>query len=306
MAPRARKRNYHQKEGLKLLLIALPFIALVIAFSYVPLFGWSFAFLDYKIGKSILDMNFVGLKHFNKLFVEWRTISRVLRNTFAMSFLSLATSPLPVIFAVMLNEIRTKRLKSIAQTVTTLPNFISWIVVYGIVFSLFSNSGGATKLLTDLGVNMGPASILGNNNAVWLFQLFLQIWKGLGWGAIIYLAAISGIDEAMYEAAQIDGANKLQMIWYVTIPGVIPTYFVLLMLSIGNLLSNGFDQFFVFYNSMVSDRMEVLDYYVYKLGIVSGDYPYSIAVGMLKSLVSISLLFVANQISKRVRGEGLI
>ena len=295
-----------QREGLKLFFIALPFILLVTAFNYIPLFGWGYSFVDYRIGKDLVDMNFAGWKHFNKLFVEWKTISRVLRNTFAMSLLSLATSPLPMFFAIMLNEIRTKKLKGIAQTVTTLPNFISWIVVFGITFSLFSLNGGMTRLLTGIGINLGPAGILGNNEATWFFQIGLQIWKNLGWGAIIYLAAISGVDSAMYEAAEIDGANKVQSIIHITVPSILPTYFVLLLLSIGNILSNGFEQFFVFYNSLVSDRIEVLDYYVFKIGMVAGDYSYSIVVGMLKSLISITLLFIANLVSKRIRGESLI
>jgi ABC-type polysaccharide transport system permease subunit len=295
-----------QKDGIKLFFLALPFIALVVAFSFVPLFGWSYAFVDYRIGKNLADMAFVGFKHFGKLITEWKTITMVLRNTFAMSLLSIATSPLPMIFAIMLNEIKTKKIKGFVQTLTTLPNFISWIVVFGITFSLFSNSGGVSRLVAALGGSLGPAGVLGNKDITWFFQLALQIWKNLGWGAIIYLAAIAGIDSEMYEAAQIDGANKVQAIRHITVPSILPTYFVLLLLSIGSILSNGFEQFFVFYNSLVSDRIEVLDYYVYKIGMVAGDYSYSIVVGMLKSLVSVTLLFIANQVSKKIRNESLI
>ena len=286
--------------------IALPFMALILAFHYVPLFGWGYAFVEYKIGRSLANMNFVGLKHFGRLAIEWRIIYRVLRNTLAMSLLSLATSPLPILFAIMLNEIRIKRLKGLAQTVTTLPNFISWIVVFGIAFSMLSNRSSIASLLTFLGIDLGPAGILGNNDLTWVFQIALQIWKSLGWGAIIYLAAISGIDSEMYEAAQIDGANKIRCIWHITIPGIMPTYLVLLLLSVGNILNNGFEQYFVFYNSLVSDRIEVLDLYIYRVGIVAGDYSFSIAVGMLKSLFSISLLLSVNSLSKFIRGESLI
>ena len=251
-------------------------------------------------------MDFVGLRHYQRLMTEWVTISRVLRNTFAISMLSFATSPLPMLFAIMLNEIKTKKIKGVAQTVTTLPNFISWIVVFGITFSLFSNTGGVTRLLGVFGISLGPTGILGNNDATWFFQVALQIWKQLGWGSIIYLAAISGIDSTMYEAAHIDGANKIQTILHITIPSILPTYFVLLLLSIGNILSNGFEQFFVFHNSLVADRIEVLDFFVYKVGIMAGDYSLSIVIGMLKSLISITLLFIANQISKRFRGESMI
>lgn len=300
------KKKKVTKRSVQLFLLSIPCIVLVIAFSYGPLLGWGYAFVRYRLGASITDMKFVGLDNFKRILTEWPEISRVLRNTLVMSFLSLATSILPVFFAIMMNEITNKHVRNFVQTVTTLPNFISWIVVYGIVFALFSNSGGVTILLKQMGINLGPTGILGNVNLTWGFQLLLQIWKGIGWGAIIYLAAISGIDESLYEAAEIDGANKFQRICHITFPGVLPTYFVMLLISIGNILSNGFDQFFVFYNSLVSERIEVLDYYVYKIGLVSGDFSYSIVVGMLKSLVSIALLFVANTVAKKVRGEGII
>ena len=300
------KKKKVTKRSVQLFLLTIPFMLLVVAFNYGPLLGWCYAFVEYRLGASIWDMKFVGLDNFKRLVTEWPEISRVLRNTLVMSFLSLATSILPVFFAILMNEIKNKHVRNVVQTVTTLPNFISWIVVYGIVFALFSNSGGVNILLKKIGIDFGSTGILGNIELTWVFQLFLQIWKGLGWGAIIYLAALSGIDESLYEAAEIDGANKFQRICHITFPSVLPTYFVMLLISIGNILSNGFDQFFVFYNALVSERIEVLDYYVYKIGLVSGDFSYSIVVGMLKSLVSVALLFVANTAAKKVRGEGII
>lgn len=298
--------TYKQKDGLKLFFIALPFMLMIFAFAYVPLFGWGYAFLDFRFGRSITEMNFVGFRNFERLITEWSVVRRVLRNTLAISFLTLLASPLPMFFAIMLNEIKIKKFKAVAQTITTLPNFISWIVVFGIAFSLFSINGGMTQLLLRLGIDFGPTGILGNNDAAWYFQTFLHIWKNLGWGAIIYLAAISSVDSAMYEAAEIDGANRVRCIIHITIPSILPTYFVLLLLAIGNLLNNGFEQYFVFHNPLVADRLMVLDYYVYVIGLVAGDFSYSIVVGMLRSIISVGLLFAANYGSKLIRGESLI
>jgi putative aldouronate transport system permease protein len=293
--------------SLKYFLIAIPFLIQIIAFSYVPIFGWAYAFFDYKLGLKFSELDFVGLKNFLNLFKESREIIRVLRNTLVMSMLAILVSPLPAVFGIMLNEISNSKLKRIVQTITTFPHFISWIVVFGLSWAMFSASAGMIpNLLQALGFKTSRIGILGNNDLVWPFQISLQVWKGLGWSAIIYLAAISGIDEELYCAAKVDGANKIQMIWNITVPGIMPTYLVLLLLGISNLLNTGFDQFFMFYNGFVADKIEVLDYYVYKLGIIFNQYSYSIALGMLKSIVSIILLFSANRFSKIVRGDPLI
>ncbi len=292
--------------GLKYLFLALLFLILVAAFNYVPLFGWAYAFFDYKPGFRFGDMDFIGFNNFIKIFTERNEIIRVLRNTLVMSGLNILCSPLVVIFAILLNEIRGTRFKKFVQTMTTLPNFLSWIVVFGLAFAMFSSSGMVNSILETLHLPTSDVGIMGNAKYVWLFQLALGIWKSMGWSAIIYIAAISGIDGELYDAAKVDGTNRLQSIIYITVPGLIPTYLVLLLLSISNLLTNGFDQYFVFYNSLVSDKIEVLDYYVYKIGILVNDYSYSIAIGMLKTLISIVLLFSVNWVSKRLRGESLI
>jgi len=295
-----------RRVGIKYLLLALPFILLVAAFSYVPLFGWAFAFFNYKLGFKFSAMDFVGFDNFIKLFTERNEILRVLRNTLVMSGLGILCSPLTVIFAIMLNEIGGRKFKRFVQTMTTLPNFISWIVVFGLAFAIFSSSGLLNTILSVLHIPTSDIGIMGNGKYVWLFQLALGIWKSMGWGAIIYIAVIAGIDSELYDAAKVDGTNRFQSIIHITVPGLIPTYLVLLLLSVSNLLNNGFDQYFVFYNSLVADKIEVLDYYVYKIGILVNDYSYSIAIGMLKTLVSIILLFTVNWISKRIRGESLV
>lgn len=294
-----------EKKSVQYLALAVPFVAFIFAFSYVPLFGWAYAFFDYRAGKNIWECTFVGFSNFAKLFGD-RDVIRVLRNTLVMSFLNLLTSPLPMLFAIMLNDVANNKLKKVVQTITTLPHFISWITVFGLAFTLFSSQGMATKLMDALNIPHAIAGLLGDGDNVWLFQLALGTWKGLGWSTIIYMAAITGIDMELYDAAKVDGANKIQLARHITLPGLIPTYMVLLLLSVSNLLNSGFEQYYVFWNSMVSDKIEVLDYYIYKLGFMSSQYSYSIAVGMLKSIVSIILLFTANRISKKLRGSSLV
>ena len=298
------KRKYN-KEGIRLLLMALPFVIFVIAFCYVPLFGWSYAFTNYRAGMPRESIEFVGLKQFIAIWNNRRELFRVLRNTFAMSLIGLVFAPLPMAFAIMINELRSSKIKKFVQTFTTLPNFISWIVVFTLAFSMFSSDGMINSLLARFGA--GPiVNPIGNNNHVWMFQWALATWKTLGWSAIIYIASISGIDQELYDAAHVDGANRWQSILHVTIPGLYPTFFVLLLLQISNILSNGFDQYFIFYNPLTADKIEVLDYYVYKIGVLTNNYPQSIALGMFKTIISVTLLFGANALSKKVRGSSII
>lgn len=298
-------KEKYGKESRQLFLAALPFVCFVFAFSYVPLFGWLYAFSDYRTGMSLFDINFVGMQHFQTIWNNRRELFRVLRNTFVLSMLGLLFSPLPAVFAIMINEIRSKKIRKLVQTVTTLPNFISWIVVFTLAFAMFSTDGMVNGVLRKSGVET-PFNLLGNAKAAWIFQWALGTWKSLGWNAIIYIAAIAGIDTELYDAADVDGAGRLQKIIHVTIPGLYSTYFVLLLLAISNILSNGFDQYFVFYNPLTADKLEVLDYYVYKIGVLTNDYPQSISLGMFKTVVSVTLLFGANRLSKRLRGESIV
>ena len=296
-------------RGIKYLLLAVPFLIYVFAFSYVPLVGWIYSVFDYKIGQKFLDfgsMVFVGLGNFQKLFTERSEVLRVLRNTLALSALGLLATPVPVVFAIMFNEIKNSKFKKIVQTATTLPNFISWIIVYGVAFAFFSVNGFVIVLMQKIGIQPPVMGILGDVDHTWVLQWILGIWKSFGWSAIIYIAAITGIDSELYDAAKVDGANKIQSILHITIPGIMPTYVVMFLLAVSNILSNGFDQYFMFYNPMVADKIEVLDYYVYKVGFYINDYSYSITLGMLKSILGIVLLFTANALSKKIRGESIV
>lgn len=298
----------NKKLGYKVFLFALPGILLVLLFHYVPLWGWSFAFFQYKPGRSLFDCTFVGWKNFTDLFgnrVMRMNLVRVLRNTFAIHLLGYVFSPLPMLFAVFLSEMQSNRFKKIVQTVTTLPNFIGWIIMLSLAMSLFGYNGLVNNVLVNLGWIEKPMNILNTDKHVWITQVLLQQWKSLGWSAIIYFAAISGIDQELFEAAQVDGANRWQKIWYITIPQLIPTFFVLLIMSIGNFLNNGVDQFLAFGNSLNKEYIEVLDLYVYNLGIGNGQISFSVAVGVMKTIVALILFSMANYASKKIRGTSV-
>jgi len=297
------------KEGKKLFLLILPFLILCFMFSYFPLHGWIYALYDYRAPLKISQCEFVGLKWFKTLFANKTQVAQlmvVMKNTFAMSLLGIATSFLPVLFAVFLNEIKCKWFKNLVQTFTTLPNFISWTLVYSVAFCLFSSTGMLNTVLSNLGLITEPLKILDSGKHVWLQMLLWNTWKGLGWGAIMYLAAIAGIDQELYEAARVDGAGRWHLIKNITIPSLMPTYFVMLMLSVANFLNNGMDQYYVFQNSFNKQSIQVLDLYVYNIGMMGQSLSLATAIGILKSLVSVTLLIIVNYVSKKTRGESII
>ncbi len=301
------KRNAAQ--GKKLFLLILPFLILTFMFSYFPLHGWIYAFYDYKAPLKLSQCPFVGFKWFKTLFSNSTQVSQliqVMKNTFAMSLLGIATSFLPVLFAVFLNEIKCKWFKNLVQTLTTLPNFISWTLVYAVAFALFSTTGMANSVLQQIGLITDPIKFLDSGDHIWLKMILWSTWKGLGWGAIMYLAAIAGIDQEMFEAAKVDGAGRWAIIKNITIPSILPTYFVMLMLSIANFLNNGMDQYYVFQNSFNKASIQVLDLYVYNIGMTGKSLSLGTAIGILKSLVSVTLLCIVNFASKKTRGETIV
>lgn len=293
----------------QLFLMCVPFLFLCFLFGYLPLYGWRYAFFDYKAGDVLSMDSFVGLKWFTYLFQNEATrsdIIRVMKNTLGISGLGLATSWCSMIFAVFLAEIKNDRYRRFVQTFTTIPNFISWVLIFAVATAIFSTDGFVSNLLVKFGVWATGQNLLVNNTHVWLQMLAWSLWKGLGWGAIVYIASISGIDQSLYEAAKVDGAGRFARMWNITIPELMPTYCVMLLMAVANILNNGMDQYLVFSNSANSANITVLDLYVYNLGIGSGLIPLSTAVGMLKSVVSIILLFSANKISKMARGDSII
>lgn len=301
--------HLYRTRGIRLFFMILPFMVLVFFLSYLPLSGWIYSLYYYKPGLPIGPHNFVGFDNFRMIIQDKYAVEdilRVLRNTFAMSLIGLVTSPLPMIFAIFLNEISHISYRKIIQTVTTIPNFISWVLVYAVAYAMFSvDDGFINRALLRTGLVDRGIAFLSSRDHVWLTMWAWGTWKGLGWSAIMYIAALMSIDQELYEAARVDGAGRFACIWYITIPGLMPTYFVLLILSIANFINNGMEQYFVFQNPMNKDWIEVLDLYVYNQGFVGINYSYSIAVGILKSLVSLVLLFVANSASKIFRKESI-
>jgi len=290
-----------------LTLYALPFLAMIILFSYVPLYGWSYAFYKVIPGVSLANSKFVGWYNFVYIMKDLRNISQVLANTFIFYGMQLANSVVPVLIAVLISELPGKRYPKLVQTTTTLPNFISWVIVYSFAFNLFSNQGLLNNILVTFGVVEKPILLLQSPNAVYWFQNALSLWKSAGWSAIIYLAAITSIDGELFDAASVDGAGRINKIIHITLPGVAPTYAVLLLLSAGNMLSVGFDQYLLFSNPLTLKYIQVLDLYIYRVGLQgSVDYAYATAIGMIKTAVSVIMLFTVNYISKKVRGANLI
>ena len=310
LIPSASKDDKFEMEPrYQLFLMMLPVIALAFVFSYLPLYGWRYAFYDYESGGDLTSENFVGFRWFTSLLqnsATKRDMVNVIKNTFAMSGLGIATSWLPMAFAIFLSEIKNMRVRRFIQTFTTIPNFISWVLVYALAMAIFSTDGFINTMLNNATGIAHNTNYLMDNSHMWLKMLAWGTWKGVGWSAIIYIAAISGIDQGLYEAATVDGAGRFAKMWYVTVPELIPTYCVLLLMSIANILTNGMEQYLVFSNAINRETMQVLDLYVYNLGIGNGQIPLSTVIGMVKSVISVTLLFAANGVSKAIRGESIV
>lgn len=289
-----------------ILAMMLPGLACVFIFSTVPLTGLWMAFTRYQVGKSIFSAPFVGLDNFRRLFVGG-DIGYLLRNTLILNISNLlASSLLSIIFAIMLRELPGKRLSAVMQTVSFLPFFISWVIVYSITQAMVGvNSGAVNKVLKEWGVISKGINVLGREEYAYGMTIFLHQWKSLGYNSILYVAAMAGISSELYEAAAIDGAGRFRSIWHITLPGIIPTFCVLFIMAAGNILNTGIDYFFVFTNATNWRRMDTFDMYVYTRGLQKSDFSYATAVGIMKSLVSFGLLTVANYTTKRLSGNSI-
>lgn len=281
--------------------IALPLMALVVLFHYVPLMGWYLAFIDYQVGQPILSAEWVGLKFFKLLFSS-RDFSRIMRNTCIFSAYYMVMLVLPPLFAILLNELKGKRFSKFSQTAATLPNFVSWVLVYSVFYAVFSSDGIVNSILEVFGTSQNWMS---SKTDVYWFQSFVWAWKNVGWKAIIYIAAITAIDPTLYEAAAVDGANRLQCCRHITIPGLMPTFLVMFLLAIGSFVKNGLEQYYVFDNAIITKNIETLELYTYTKGLKLLDYSYATAVGMFQSVISVILLTAANTMSKFTRGESI-
>lgn len=288
-----------------LLFWAAVFVVYGIIFCYVPLAGWLMAFQNYKPQLGLLHSEFVGLAKFRQLF-EDAAFLRVIRNTLAMGVINLAaTFVMAIVFAILLNEVRSKWGKKSVQTISYLPHFLSWIIVTGILHDALSSSGIINELLMKFGILQQPLNFFAHPKYFWPIVAFANVWKETGWNAIIYLSAITSIDPCLYEAAAIDGAGRWAKIRHITMPGIKPTIMILLLMNVGNVLNAGFEVQYLLGNGLVKSVSETIDIYVLKWGISQNDYAIGTAAGIFKSAVSIALIVIANQLAKRAGEERL-
>lgn len=293
-------RSFVQRMGLQwqLILMSVPFLIHRIIFSYVPLKGWLMAFQNYKPAKGWLDQEFVGLKWFKQLFSDTVFITDI-RNTFAMSLINLSLGFITAIaLALLLNEIKNTFAKRFVQTVSYMPHFLSWVIVAGLVQNMLStDSGIVNDLIVKLGISDTKIPFLSEPKYFWGIVGASNVWKEVGWNTIIYLAAMSSIDPSLYEAASMDGAGRFMKMFHVTLPGIKTTFMMLLIMNIGHILEAGFELQYLLTNGLISSVSETIDIYVLKYGIQIGNYSLGTAAGIFKSVVSITLVFIANKLA---------
>lgn len=291
------------KEERYLWLMVLPGVLFFIIYKYIPMFGIVIAFQDYNPIRGVTDSPWVGLKHFLNL-IQNDEIPRVLWNTLVISFYQIVLAfTFPIVLAIMIHELSKSWLKRPIQTIVYLPHFLSWPVIAGIFYLMFSSNGGITTLLGQVGIH--DFNLLSDPDHFRLMLVLQLIWKESGWGTIIYLAALLSISPELYEASKIDGAGRFRQIWHVSLPGLRGTILVLFILRLGNVLDVGFEQVFLMLNARVSGVGEVLETYLYSTGLVSGKYSFATAVGLLKGLIGFVLIYGSNKIVRKINGQGL-
>lgn len=292
------KRLFQQRA---LVLMSFPFLIWLFIFKYLPIWGWTIAFQDFKPAKKIFDQKWVGWKHFEALFKE-DAFFRVLRNTLAMSGINLVLGFVTaILLAIMLNELRHAFFKRLVQTISYMPHFISWVVAASIISTVLSSDGGIiNELLMALGLIKEPILWLGVGHYFWGILGASEVWKNVGWNTIVYLAAMTMIDPSQYEAAEMDGAGRFKRIWHITLPGLKPVIIILLIMNVGNILETGFEPQYLLGNGMNLDYSENLDLFVLRYGISMGNFSLAAAAGIFKTVVSFILLFSANGIAKRL------
>lgn len=304
--------NDFKRQGYLQCFVLLGMLFLFI-FSYIPMVGIIIAFKKYSISDGVMGFfksPWVGFKYFIEFFTEVES-GMIIRNTFVISILKLVfTFPLPILFAIMINEVRNVKFKKFVQTASYLPHFISWVVVYGIIFAFLSNDGVLNSVFKSLNLIDEPIPFLTDPKKFWPLAVISDAWKEFGWWSIIFIAAIVGIDQSIFEAAEIDGASRFQKIRYITLPGIKGTISVVLILSLGNLLGGGmsgsnFEQSLLLGNNLNREASEILQTHVLKVGLIQLRYSYAAAVGLLQSLVSVTMIFGSNALVKKMSGTGI-
>ncbi|MGG1633255.1 ABC transporter permease subunit [Paenibacillus sp. FSL K6-3182] len=305
-----RKKTFFNRlmKQMDVQLMVWPGILLIFVFAYIPMYGVLTAFMDYNLftGSRIFDNPWVGFKHF-EAFLTAPDIATVMRNTLMISLLKLLIGfPAPIILALMLNEVRHMVFKRVVQTITYLPYFMSWVIVGGMVMALLSTENGSVNMLLEgVGAIDEPVNFLSLKEYFWGILVSTTVWKEIGFGSIIYLAAIAGVDPHLYEAADIDGASKFKQIYLITIPTIMPVIIIFMILAMGNLLSAGFEDILILaQNPILRPVSDVIDTYVYRVGLQNGKFSYGVAVGLFRAVISVLLLTAANYLARR-SGNGL-
>lgn len=294
------------KSQSQLIYMSVPLLAYIVLFAYVPIWGWTMAFQDYKPARSFSDQKWVGFKHFEFLFKD-DSFLQVLRNTLAMSVINLILGfTTAIILALLLNEIKKVFWKRTVQTISYLPHFLSWIIVTGIVATSLASDGIVNDVLLKLNLIKEPIQWLSEGKYFWGIVGASHVWKEVGWNTIIYLAAMSAIDPALYEAADIDGASRYKKMLHITLPGIKPTIIILLIMSIGHILEAGFEVQYLLGNGLVVDWSQTIDIFVLKYGLAHGNYSLATAAGIFKTVVSVTMLLFANWMAKRLGEERLL
>ncbi len=286
-----------------LYLLLLPAVTLLLCFTYKPMYGVIIAFKDFKPALGIMDSPWVGLKYFEKFFQSyqfWITI----KNTVLISLYSFAMFPIPIIFAILVNQLRANRYKRVFQTITYMPHFISTIVIAGLMMILLSPGNGLMGNLFRLFGAEAP-NVMGSASLFSSIYVWSDVWQHTGWDSIIYLAALSAVSPSLYEAATVDGATRWQKIWYIDIPMLIPTIVTLLILRVGGLLGVGFEKAYLLQNNLNISGSEVISTYVYKIGLLSSQYSFSAAINLFNTLINFALLILVNQIAKKYSENSL-
>ena len=306
-----KKRKKWVKNDFQLLSMASFSLIFLAVFAYLPMFGLVLAFKDgdgvLNIANAILQSDWVGFEKFKEFFLDMDFMN-VLWNTIGLNVLSLIlTFPAPILFALLINELKNRKFKTAVQTVTFFPQFLSWVIYGGIVLALINmDTGILSQLFVSIGLISETTDIIGEPDYFWAIIILTNLFKGVGWGSVIYLAAICGLDGALYEAADMDGASRWKKMLHITLPGISPTVITYLLLAISGLLNNGVEQILVFQNQLNLDRSEVIDTFVLKYGIRNNMYSYATAVGFFKSVISLVLILGSNFIATRATGEGIL
>lgn len=294
------------KKQRTLIFMSIPFIIYVAIFCYAPLVGWLMAFQKFNPAKSIFDQTWCGLDQFKFLFSD-NSFLKILRNTLCMSIINLTLSFIcSILFALLLNEVKNVLFKKFTQTISYLPHFLSWIIVTGIVSEVLSPSTGIiNELLQTFHLINQPINFFAETKYFWGIVGITNVWKEVGWGSIIYLASITAINPDLYEAAEIDGAGRIQKMIHVTLPGIKSTICILLIMNVGNILNAGFEIQYLLGNGLVQEVSQTIDIFVLKYGIGLNNYSLATAAGIFKSVVSVALIFIANKLAKAAGEERL-